>query len=193
MSIKLIAIGEVAREINVSIDTLRRWDKSGRFVAIRKSGKRFYREDDVEEFIRKIDIATSDIYKIAQEWVLSAKPTEPEETFYCPNSLVFQSQVIKFEKNLGQIVGLENTFPLISAIVGEIGNNSFDHISHFSAMGSNLHFSHFWLLAPACGSWLKEKCFYPDPPRRRGFWFFYFYCNAISSFCFLQLTIDNRR
>jgi DNA-binding transcriptional MerR regulator len=127
MSIKLIAIGEVARKINVSIDTLRRWDKIGRFVATRKSGKRFYREDDVEDFIRKIDIATSDIYKIAQEWALSAKQTEPEEIFYCPNSLVFQSQVMKFEKKLAQVVGIENTFPLISAIVGEIGNNSFDH------------------------------------------------------------------
>ncbi len=127
MNLKLIAIGEAARKMNVSIDTLRRWDKTGRFVAIRKSGKRFYREDDVEDFIRRIDIATSDIYKIAQEWVLSVKPTELEEIFYCPNSLVFQSQVMKFEKNLAQVVGIENTFPLISAIVGEIGNNSFDH------------------------------------------------------------------
>jgi hypothetical protein len=34
---------------------------------------------------------------------------------------------MKFEKNISHLIGLEKTFPLISAIVGEIGNNSFDH------------------------------------------------------------------
>jgi hypothetical protein len=127
MSIKLISIGEVARKMNISIDTLRRWDKSGRFVAIRKSGKRFYREDYVNEFMKKEDVLASDLFKIAQDWVSNINPVEPDEIFYCQNSLVFQSRVMKFEKNLGQIAGLENTFPLVSAIVGEIGNNSFDH------------------------------------------------------------------
>lgn len=127
MSIKLISIGEAARKMNISIDTLRRWDKSGRFIAIRKSGKRFYRENDVLDFIKKEDILASDLFKIAQSWVSNVNPSEPDEIFYCQNSLVFQSWVMKFEKNLGQIAGLENTFPLVSAIVGEIGNNSFDH------------------------------------------------------------------
>ncbi|MCK9378766.1 MAG: hypothetical protein M0P97_01305 [Candidatus Moranbacteria bacterium] len=113
--------------MNISIDTLRRWDKSGRFVAIRKSGKRFYREDYVNEFMKKEDVLASDLFKIAQDWVSNINPVEPDEIFYCQNSLVFQSRVMKFEKNLGQIAGLENTFPLVSAIVGEIGNNSFDH------------------------------------------------------------------
>ena len=124
---KLIAIGEVARKMNKSIDTLRRWDKSGRFKAIRKSGKRFYVESEVDDFVKKEDILSSNLFKIAQDWVSDITPAEPEEPFYCSNSLVFQSRVMKFEKNLSQIVELKNIFPLISAIVGEIGNNSFDH------------------------------------------------------------------
>ena len=127
MGINLISIGEAAKKMNISIDTLRRWDKSCRFIAIRKSGKRFYREDDILDFVRKKDISATDLFKIAQSWVSDINPGEPDEIFYCSNSLVFQSRVMKFEKNLGKVDGLESTFPLISAIVGEIGNNSFDH------------------------------------------------------------------
>ncbi|HAI74462.1 MAG TPA: hypothetical protein DCS28_02170 [Candidatus Moranbacteria bacterium] len=127
MSIKLISIGEAAKKMNISIDTLRRWDKSERFVAVRKSGKRFYRESDVDDFLKKADISTSDLFKIAEDWVSSKNPIEPEDIFYCQNSLIFQSRVIKFEKNLSEIPELKNTFPLISAIIGEVGNNSFDH------------------------------------------------------------------
>lgn len=123
----MISIGEAARKMNISIDTLRRWDKSMRFLAIRKSGKRFYRESDVDDFLKKADISASDLFKMAQNWISSENPIEPEEMFYCSNSLVFQSRVMKFEKNLGDIFELKNTFPLVSAIVGEIGNNSFDH------------------------------------------------------------------
>lgn len=123
----MIPIGEAARKMNISIDSLRRWDKSGRFLAVRKSGKRFYRESVVDDFLKKADISASNLFKMAEDWVSSKNPIEPEDMFYCQNSLVFQSRVMKFEKNLGEIPELKNTFPLISAIVGEIGNNSFDH------------------------------------------------------------------
>lgn len=127
MSQKLIPIGETAKKLNLSIDTLRRWDKSGRFVAIRKSGKRFYRETDVDDLLKKTIVMSSDLFKTALAWISSPTPLEPENLFYCPNSLIFQSRVMKLEKNLSHLAGLEKTFPLISAIVGEIGNNSFDH------------------------------------------------------------------
>ncbi len=123
----MISIGEAARKMNISIDTLRRWDKSTRFVAVRKSGKRFYQESDVDDFLKQADISVSNLFKMAEDWVSSKNPIEPEDMFYCSNSLVFQSRVMKFEKNLGEIPELKNTFPLLSAIVGEIGNNSFDH------------------------------------------------------------------
>ncbi len=127
MSQKMLPIGEAARKLNLSIDTLRRWDKSGRLLAVRKSGKRFYREDDISDFLKQEIILASNLFKTALDWVSTAEPKEPEDIFYCSNSLTFQSRVMKLENNLGQITELKNTFPLISAIVGEIGNNSFDH------------------------------------------------------------------
>ena len=47
--------------------------------------------------------------------------------FYCQDVSVFQVRLSKLEKDLGKMRGLKEKFPLISAIVGEIGNNSFDH------------------------------------------------------------------
>jgi len=124
---QLLSIGETARKLNISIDTLRRWDKAGRLTAVRKNGKRFYPESTISDFIKKATISASDLFKTTLAWVSSANAAEPDEIFYCPNSLVFQSRVMKLENDLSKISGLENTFPLISAIVGEIGNNSFDH------------------------------------------------------------------
>ena len=52
MDDKLVNIGQAAEILGVSIDTLRRWDKSGKLVAIRKEGgtHRYYREKDLEVF-----------------------------------------------------------------------------------------------------------------------------------------------
>ena len=127
MSLKLISIGEAAKKIGVSIDTLRRWDKNERFLAIRKSGKRFYRESEVESFINQSIISASNLFKDARAWVLNPNPIEPDELFYCPNSLVFQTRLIRFENNLRQVDEVGEIYSLVSAIVGEIGNNSFDH------------------------------------------------------------------
>ena len=41
--------------------------------------------------------------------------------------MVFKSRLGKLENELSEIVELKNIFPLITAIVGEIGNNSYDH------------------------------------------------------------------
>jgi DNA-binding transcriptional MerR regulator len=132
MSTKLIPIGEAAKMMQISIDTLRRWDKSGRFLAVRRSGKRFYRASDIEDYLQKMGILEIDLYATAKKWVSEISPGEPEEPFYCQNSAVFQTKLIKLQKKLGNVKNLENTFPLIVAIAGEIGNNSFDHnIGHW--------------------------------------------------------------
>jgi hypothetical protein len=127
MSQKLISIGETAKKIGVSIDTLRRWDKKGRFLAVRKSGKRFYKENEINDFINQSTISASNLFKEAKNWVANPSPTELEKLFYCPNSLIFQTRLMKFENNLLQVDFLRETYSLISAITGEIGNNSFDH------------------------------------------------------------------
>ena len=52
MDDKLLTIGQTAEKLGISIDTLRRWDESGKLVAIRKDGgtHRYYREKDLEVF-----------------------------------------------------------------------------------------------------------------------------------------------
>ena len=120
MEEKLLTIAEAAEVLGVSVDTLRRWDKSGKFVAIRKEGgtHRYYREKDLEIF-------ASDLVKLSNDWVTNG--LELPSTFYCANSSIFQARLIKMQNALiGE--GVPDTImPLIVAVAGEIGNNSFDH------------------------------------------------------------------
>jgi len=52
MSKELLTIREAAEFLGVSIDTLRRWDKSGKLNAKRKEGgtHRYYPKEDLELF-----------------------------------------------------------------------------------------------------------------------------------------------
>jgi hypothetical protein len=69
------------------------------------------------------------IEKLARYWIL-AKPHEVDvhSEYYCQTRDVFQTRIDKMlrsllnEKNIG-----DNRSYIISAIAGEIGNNSFDH------------------------------------------------------------------
>jgi hypothetical protein len=123
----LISIGEAAKLMHISIDTLRRWDNEKRFPAIRQSGKRFYRATDIEKYLAKMTIAEADIFEAAKNWAMSNSPAEPDSLFYCKDSAIFQYRLNKLENSLGEIGELKNMFPLITSIAGEIGNNSFDH------------------------------------------------------------------
>ena len=68
-----------------------------------------------------------DLFKLARNWMLSDIGIDLPSGFYCSDISVFQARLIKLENELGKMKRLGKTFPLISAIVGEIGNNSFDH------------------------------------------------------------------
>ena len=52
---KLTPIGEAAKLLGVSIDTLRRWDKIGRLQSVRSSprGHRFYLSSDLEQLFMR--------------------------------------------------------------------------------------------------------------------------------------------
>ncbi|MFH1720528.1 MAG: helix-turn-helix domain-containing protein [Patescibacteria group bacterium] len=119
---RLITIGEAAKMIGVSIDTLRRWDEKGKLVARRfsKEGHRYYRYEDVKFLL-------SDLYAAAINWVCSSSPYVPASPYYCENIAVFQVKLSKLEKELGTIEDLFAIYPMLSSIAGEIGNNSFDH------------------------------------------------------------------
>ncbi|MFH1536706.1 MAG: helix-turn-helix domain-containing protein, partial [Patescibacteria group bacterium] len=111
---------EAARILGVSVDTLRRWDKSGKLVAIKKEGgvHRFYREKDLEIF-------SSDLIKMAHDW--AKDELELPDGLYCNNSVVFLARLSKLELLLMRQPGLDKLFSIITAVTGEIGNNSFDH------------------------------------------------------------------
>lgn len=123
----LISIGEAAKLMHISIDTLRRWDNEKRFLAVKRSGKRFYRATDIEKYLAKMTIAEVDIFESAKSWAMNSSPIEPDSLFYCKDSSIFQYRLNKLENSLGSINEIRNLFPLITSITGEIGNNSFDH------------------------------------------------------------------
>ncbi|MDP1629488.1 MAG: helix-turn-helix domain-containing protein [bacterium] len=120
MEEKLLKISEAAEIIGVSIDTLRRWDESGKLPAIRKEGSahRYYREKDIEIF-------ASDLFKLASEWI--NKGTELPGAFYCPTSDIFRARLVKMERMLMEKPGFEKLYSLIVLVAGEIGDNSFAH------------------------------------------------------------------
>jgi hypothetical protein len=120
MEEKLLTIAQAAGILDVSMDTLRRWDKSGKLVAIRKNGgtHRYYRQEDLEIF-------ASNLVKSANDWTTSH--LELSTTFYCANSAVFQARLIKMQNALIKEGMADAIMPLIVAVAGEIGNNSFDH------------------------------------------------------------------
>ena len=120
MEEKLLNIAEAAEILGVSLDTLRRWDKNGKLVAIRKEGgvHRYYRQSD-------LDLFASDLIKIAREW--TTEGSELPSMFYCENSAVFQTRLVKMQNAMAGSGLSENILPLVVAVAGEVGNNSFDH------------------------------------------------------------------
>lgn len=118
----ILNIREASIFIGISIDTLRRWDKSGRLVAIRggKGSHRFYKKSDLELFLK-------DPFALAKAWVFAVSPLEPEKDFYCSNSSIFQARLAGLEHTLKNINEFSSVFSLITSVAGEIGNNSFDH------------------------------------------------------------------
>ena len=120
MEEKLLTITQAAEILGVSLDTLRRWDKSGKLVAIRKDGgtHRYYREKDLEIF-------SSDLMKFASEWIQEG--IDFPGTFYCPTSSIFNARLQKMEYALMRKPGFEKLYSLITLVTGEIGDNSFAH------------------------------------------------------------------
>lgn len=120
MEEKLLTITEAAEILGVSIDTLRRWDKNGKLVAIRKDGgtHRYYRQSDLEIF-------ASDLLKLAYGWTNDG--SELPAAFYCSTSSIFQARLSKLQDALVQSGTFDLILPLVVAVAGEIGNNSFDH------------------------------------------------------------------
>lgn len=70
-----------------------------------------------------------DLEKLAYDWItVSADKIDTASIFYCQNRDIFQAKVDKMLNDLlkANRIYEENAY-IISAMVGEIGNNSFDH------------------------------------------------------------------
>lgn len=118
----LLGIGEAAAMLHVSIDTLRRWDRSGKLKAVRRSerGNRYYRREELELFLQNA-------FALARTWAQSGIPPQLPSHYYCEVHPRFQSRLEKMGLYMMQREKLPDVAPLIVAVAGEIGNNSFDH------------------------------------------------------------------
>jgi len=118
---KLLSIGQVAKLLGVSIDTLRRWDLAGRLRSIRSGprGHRFYNQSDIDQYLKEIEI-------VALNWAKSINPITLNPDVYYQTRDVFQVRLEKLQSELSKIAPIE-VVSLITAVAGEIGNNSFDH------------------------------------------------------------------
>lgn len=121
MRSKLIPIGRAAQLLGVSISTLRRWDKSGQLRSTRTGvkGHRYYLRSEIGEFLK-------DTETLARNWALSTVPAEPDPNIYCRTRDVFQARLEAFQSKLTSTASVDAS-SLITAVAGEIGNNSFDH------------------------------------------------------------------
>lgn len=121
MQNRLLSISEAARLLGVSIDTLRRWDATGRLPSIRSGprGHRFYKQSDIDHYLQEIEA-------VAYDWAESISPIELNPDVYCQTRDVFQARLESLQSKLSKIMPIEKV-SLIIAVTGEIGNNSFDH------------------------------------------------------------------
>lgn len=122
----LLTINQASEMLGVSIQTLRRWDESGKFPSIRKkkTGNRYYDRKNVEDYINN---NFKDLFELAKNWVFSDVGIEPDSDIYCPDSSIFQARWERLAEKLSQIERLGERFSLIATIAGEIGDNSFAH------------------------------------------------------------------
>lgn len=120
-----LPLKQAAGILGVNRQTLRRWDKS-RVLPAKKSGsgRLFYHQNDLEEFL-KAD--SKYLVKIADQWAGANNPTDLLDAFYCPDRSIFKARLSRLEAELKSVALLESIYSLLTAVAGEIGNNSFDH------------------------------------------------------------------
>jgi hypothetical protein len=120
---KLISIGQAAKILGISIDTLRRWGKKGKLIPIMSpAGHRRYITEEIEALVPR-----ESLFFEAFKWASSDVALEPKKEVYCPTSSDLQLRIKKFENELLEKEAMQEIGSLIVATAGEIGNNSFDH------------------------------------------------------------------
>lgn len=128
MNKKLLSISETANFLGVSIDTLREWDKKAILASFRPepSSKRYYRMEDLENFLKK-DHKKENIIDLGIKWATNIGPFTIPSQFYCETNDLFSARLQSLSILLERRPELKEIFPLIIAVIGEIGNNSYNH------------------------------------------------------------------
>lgn len=121
---QLLSIGEAAKLLSVSLQTLRRWDKAGILKSFRASsrGRRSYRQQDV-------NVLLNDLPTICWNWAMSSTPAEPIKELYCRTKDAFapEGRLLKLRNDLQRVNQLGIDPYLLTSMVGEIGDNSYAH------------------------------------------------------------------
>jgi len=117
-----IRIGEAAKILGVSLQTLRNWEKTGKLLPERSAGKqRYYSLETLNKFVL-------DIQKLGLVWATSSIPPELPSEYYCEQSDRFTSRLTRMGETLLTTKNISQELAsLITLIVGEIGDNSFAH------------------------------------------------------------------
>ncbi len=72
-----IYIGQSAKYLDVSVDTLRRWDKSGKLLANKsKGGQRWYLKKDLDFF-------KFGVFELAKSWITGDKSSKNNKEGRC--------------------------------------------------------------------------------------------------------------
>jgi len=124
---KLITIGQAAKLLGVAIMTLRRYDEEGILKSVRSSprGHRYYRYEDLEDFL----LRKQDMSALARQWMVEPanQASRLSAQLYCQTQDVFSARLEKLRQELVNLYQDNPIVFMVPAIVGEIGNNSFDH------------------------------------------------------------------
>lgn len=117
----LLTISEAAEFLGVSINTLRIWDSKGKLKPVRSAGgHRYYSKEQLELF-------TQDLFSVARVWAESLQAPELSSDHYCQTRDVFQARLERMANVLDGEENSKTLASLLTAVTGEIGNNSFDH------------------------------------------------------------------
>jgi hypothetical protein len=120
---KELKINEAANFLEINPDTLRRWEKVGKIKPL-NPGRGNHRKYD---FLQLEDFLLKNINFFANKWISDDSSNFPNDLFYCPDSYIFQGRLYKLKSELNRLKINDSLTSLILAVVGEIGNNSFDH------------------------------------------------------------------
>ncbi|MDD4607320.1 MAG: MerR family transcriptional regulator [Patescibacteria group bacterium] len=122
----MLDINKTAKMLGLNPKTLRRWDNLGKLNSVRekKGAHRYYNSSDAVDFLRK---DYKYMFKVAYRWTLAKNPPETFDELYCRDKFVFKARLSSLANLLQKQDDPQYKFPLLIAMIGEIGNNSFDH------------------------------------------------------------------